>query len=108
MSVTLFRPLLAATLVLAALALPARALELKSFKDALFAYPAILSESDGGLLRVVDYNEMRDINGRDQIPERRVKSEYVSTGVRNTTMSGPAMATRSPASLRETHGTQPP
>ena len=31
-----------------------------------------------------------------------------STGVRNTTMSGPAMATRSPASLRETHGTQPP
>ncbi len=55
---------------------------LKPFKDELFAYPAILSEADGGAYRVVDYQEMRDINGRDEVPERRVQGKYVSLGVR--------------------------
>ena len=68
-----------------ALALPtiahAQNLTLKSFKDELFAYPAILS-SEGDAYRVVDYSEARDIDERDQIPERRVSGKYVSTGVR--------------------------
>lgn len=66
------------------LAIPAGAqsLALKPYKDDLFAYPAILSAEPGDVYRVVDYREMRDINGRDQIPERRVKGAYVSTGVR--------------------------
>ena len=56
---------------------PAAALELKPFKDVLFAYPAILSQADNGDRRTVDYQELRDINDRDEIPERRVKRRYV-------------------------------
>jgi hypothetical protein len=55
---------------------------LKPFKDELFAYPRIVSTEDGGAYTVVDYSEARDINERDQVPERRVRGEYVSTGVR--------------------------
>ncbi len=60
-----------------------KALELASHKDRLFAYPAVLSSSDGGAYRVVDYQEMRDINARDAVPERRVEGRYISTGVRS-------------------------
>ena len=56
-------------------------LVLKPYKDDLFAYPAQLSEKDGGAYRVFDYREMRDINGRDTIPEKRVQEKYVSLGV---------------------------
>lgn len=52
------------------------------FKDDLFAYPRQLGESDGGRHITVDYQEMRDINGRDEIPERRVKPAYVDLAVR--------------------------
>ncbi len=51
---------------------------LPPFKDALFAYPGILKTEDGGDYKIVDYNEMRDINGRDTVPEKRVKDAYVS------------------------------
>jgi hypothetical protein len=61
----------------------ARAAELAPFKDDLFAYPATLSSSDGGDYRVVDYRELRDINERDEVPERRVKRDYVALGVRS-------------------------
>ncbi len=54
------------------------AAQLEPYKDILFAYPGILKTTDNGDYLVVDYNEMRDINGRDQIPERRVKQAYVS------------------------------
>lgn len=64
-------------LCLVATAAPASAQELKPYKDRLFAYPGILESRDGGHLIVVDYREMRDINGRDQVPEKRVKREYV-------------------------------
>ena len=76
------RTILLATLLLAAPAL-ARAAELAQYKDDLFAYPATLSSADGGDYRVVDYREMRDINERDELPERRVKRDYVSLGVRS-------------------------
>ena len=68
-------------LVLATFASSAHAQGLAPYKDELFAYPAILS-SEGKTYRVVDYSELRDINERDQIPERRAKSKYVDTGVR--------------------------
>jgi hypothetical protein len=68
----------AAIATLALTSLPAAALELKSYKDALFAYPSVLAEEDGGAFVTVDYQEMRDINGRDEIPERRAKGKYVS------------------------------
>jgi hypothetical protein len=56
----------------------ASAMQLEPYKDSLFAYPDILKTNDNGDYIVIDYNEMRDINGRDQIPERRVKQSYVS------------------------------
>jgi len=56
--------------------------QLKPFKDELFAYPATLSESDAGAYRVVDYRELRDINERDEIPERRVERRYVDISIR--------------------------
>jgi dienelactone hydrolase len=55
---------------------------LKPFKDELFAYPGIISSEAGGAYLIVDYNEARDIDRRDQVPERRVRSTYVSTAVR--------------------------
>ncbi|GEO83243.1 MULTISPECIES: alpha/beta hydrolase [Alphaproteobacteria] len=59
-----------------------RAEALQPFKDALFSDQPLLETRDGGDFQVVDYQEMRDINGRDQIPERRVKSKYVDLGVK--------------------------
>lgn len=73
---------LVASLVLLPLVGPAGAQTLKPYKDDLFAYPGILSSEAGGAYRVVDYSEARDIDKRDQIPERRVRGAYVSTGVR--------------------------
>ncbi|GHD08046.1 alpha/beta hydrolase [Tianweitania populi] len=71
---------LLATTVL--LTLPAQAEQLKPFKDKLFAYPAVLATSDNGAHVTIDYQEMRDINGRDAVPERRVKPDYIATNVR--------------------------
>ncbi|WP_442967094.1 alpha/beta hydrolase [Rhizobium sp. GN54] len=76
------RLVLAAIVMSALPAVSAPAAELAPWKDALFAYPAVVESSDGGALRVVDYQEMRDINGRDQVPERRAKAAYVSTSVK--------------------------
>jgi predicted esterase len=64
-------------LLLTCLPLAASAASLAPFKDRLFAYPGILESRDNGDFIVVDYSEMRDINGRDQVPERRVKRRYV-------------------------------
>lgn len=71
-----------ATLLFLLLAERGLAAEVGPFKDDLFAYPAILSEADGGAYRVVGYDEQRDINGRDEVPELRVRSKYVSLRVR--------------------------
>ncbi|MDP9591074.1 UNVERIFIED_ORG: putative esterase [Shinella zoogloeoides] len=65
----------------------ASALTLRPWKDELFAYGTVVETADDGALRVVDYEEMRDINGRDQVPERRVKSAYVSTAVKKATQA---------------------
>ena len=55
---------------------------LKPFKDELFSRPLVLETADGGDFEVIDYQELRDINERDKVPERRVMSRYVSTGVK--------------------------
>lgn len=60
----------------------ASALELKPFKDRLFAYPRAIERGHDGRYLVVDYDELRDINQRDEIPERRVHNRYVSLKVR--------------------------
>lgn len=87
MSTTVFsiRRLIAALLFpsLLLVGFAAEAAALKPYKDELFAYGNVLEEADSGDFRVIDYQELRDINGRDQIPERRVKRAYVSLGVKS-------------------------
>ncbi|WEX11667.1 alpha/beta hydrolase [Chelativorans sp. AA-79] len=73
---------LSSAVSIALLATPALSLELGPFKDRLFAYPPVLESSDGGDYRVINYREMRDINGRDAVPERRVHGRYVATEIR--------------------------
>ncbi len=58
------------------------AASLPPYMDDYFAYPAIISSADNGDYKVIDYNEMRDINGRDAVPEKRVKDTYVSLKAR--------------------------
>jgi hypothetical protein len=55
----------------------AEPLQLAPWKDELFAYPAILSEEDDGATVVVSYDIQRDLYGRDEIPEKRARPEYV-------------------------------
>lgn len=64
------------------LSAPAQALELKGHKDRLFAYPGVLAITEDESFMVVDYDKQRDLHRRDQIPERRVKPNYVSLGVK--------------------------
>ncbi|WP_052766610.1 phospholipase [Hoeflea sp. IMCC20628] len=61
---------------------PAISLELKGHKDKLFAYPGILSITEDSSFMVVNYDKQRDIHRRDVEPERRVRSNYVSSGVK--------------------------
>lgn len=75
-------PAFLAALLMALSAGPAAAELLAPFKDQLFAYPARLAEADGGRHVTVDYREARDIDARDEVPERRVWSQYVDLGVR--------------------------
>lgn len=75
--------LLLAALFTANVSLAAKADILPPHKDELFGYPDLLSSADGGDYRVVHYVEKRDLRARDEVPERRVKSQYVSLGVRS-------------------------
>lgn len=67
----------AALLLSAATAASAAPVQFGPFKDELFSYPPASVRSDGGDRIAVEYSELRDINGRDEIPERRVKAAYV-------------------------------
>ena len=51
---------------------------LKPYKDNLFSRQSVLDQADGGRYETIDYQELRDINERDEIPERRVKRSYVT------------------------------
>ncbi|MGW9230276.1 alpha/beta hydrolase [Pseudorhizobium sp. NPDC055634] len=85
MSTTHFVQKAFAALVMAVVAIGpthAQQFQLRPYKEELFAGHLVLEASDGGAYEVIDYQELRDINGRDQVPERRVKSVYLSTGVR--------------------------
>lgn len=56
--------------------------QLQPFKDDLFSAQTVLKSADGGNYLILDYNEMRDINGRDTIVEKRVQDKYVSLKIR--------------------------
>ncbi|HEV7318897.1 MAG TPA: alpha/beta fold hydrolase [Ensifer sp.] len=72
---------MAIAVILGASSAPAQTL--KPYKDELFSYSNVLDRKDGGDDLTVDYQELRDINERDEIPERRVKRAYVSLGVKS-------------------------
>lgn len=59
-------------------ALPAHSLELKPFKDKLFAYPRILDVRDGGAFERVEYVRDRDLVNRDEVLRIRVRNHYVN------------------------------
>jgi pimeloyl-ACP methyl ester carboxylesterase len=77
-----FGTLLAGMVALTASASLAQEGPIKPFKDELFSRFEVLETKDGGAYEVVDYQELRDINGRDSEPERRVKNAYVALGPR--------------------------
>lgn len=67
----------AAFLMAAILGFSAHAFELAPFKDQLFTYPPMLSQTDNGASAVADYRIERDIYQRDEQPERRVSRRYI-------------------------------
>jgi hypothetical protein len=58
------------------------AIELAPYKDSAFTYPGIIDDASNPLNLTIDYNELRDINARDEVPERRVKRGFVSLAPR--------------------------
>ncbi|MCP4072405.1 MAG: hypothetical protein GY742_11790 [Hyphomicrobiales bacterium] len=57
----------------------AASFQLKPHKDKLFKYrTAIKIEDKGGFIRA-PYDPLRDINGRDEVPVRKVKTYYTSS-----------------------------
>ena len=60
------------------LAASAAGYRLAPYKDDLFAYPGVLESAYGGDYVKVDYSEKRDLDERDEVPEKKVRPEYVS------------------------------
>ncbi|MEO0496355.1 MAG: alpha/beta hydrolase, partial [Pseudomonadota bacterium] len=72
---------------------PVMALEFGPVKDRLFAYASQIEASADGGFRRFEYDELRDVNGRDRDPGRRAKSQYVLRvpgGVKQFRMETPA------------------
>jgi predicted esterase len=60
----------------------AQAQAIAPYKDAEFGFPGIISGAWEDGYVVVDYDKRRDIHQRDEVPEKRVKRNYVSLNVR--------------------------
>ncbi|MBN8994837.1 MAG: alpha/beta hydrolase [Rhizobiales bacterium] len=67
----------AVALAVAAGGAGAAGFRLAAWKDDLFKYPAVISSKDDGAYVVVDYNQKRDLDDRDIVPEKQTKPEYV-------------------------------
>jgi hypothetical protein len=72
---------LAAMTSLCALAPALADFRIAPYKDELFAYQKIIGELYGGDFVVVDFDEMRDINGRDEVPLKKAFDKFVSLEV---------------------------
>ncbi len=59
----------------------AQSLELPAYKDELFNYSATLETRDGGAFELKDFEEMRDVNGRDEIPVKKAQAKYVDESI---------------------------
>ena len=63
-------------------AAPASAdLRIAPYKDELFAYPKILGTLHGGDLIVVEFDQDRDVHGRDEVPLQKAFDKFVDLGV---------------------------
>ncbi|HZP19473.1 MAG TPA: alpha/beta hydrolase [Bauldia sp.] len=51
------------------------------FKDELFQYPKVLSETPDGSRVVIDFSRQRDVDGRDSHPETQADADRVSLDV---------------------------
>ena len=56
---------------------------LAPYKDKLFSYGGILDRNGDGSFITVDYQEARDVNGRDSVPVLRARRDYVDLSVRS-------------------------
>ena len=65
-----------------AIAQPTAGVTLAPFKDKFFAYQKVLGGNADGSYLDVEYDEFRDVNGRDEMPVRRAHSWFVDTSVR--------------------------
>ena len=72
----------------------------------MFAYPGVLVSRDAGAFIVVDYNELRDINRRDEIPERRVRAQICFVG-RAQAATGSRIEDRRPGTFAISRSAQP-
>ncbi|MBB3951083.1 alpha/beta hydrolase family protein [Aureimonas jatrophae] len=78
----MFERFAVAALAAALMATPAAAqTKIPPFKDELFRYPELTAARDNGAFLDVPYDEVRDIDRRDEIPERRVTRAYVDLAV---------------------------
>ncbi|MCY6380930.1 alpha/beta hydrolase [Hoeflea prorocentri] len=66
------------SIVVSATAANGESIQVRPYKDRLFAYPKVLESRDGGAFVKIDYRSARDINKRDQVPELRARRDYVS------------------------------
>lgn len=51
------------------------------YKDELFAYPKILGTMHGGDFIVVDFDQTRDVHGRDEVPLKKAYDKFVDLNV---------------------------
>ena len=76
------RTFAAAFAAIASLAAPALAdLRVAPHKDELFAYPKILGTMDGGDFIVVEFDQTRDVGGRDEVPLKKAYDKFVDLDV---------------------------
>lgn len=75
-------------------------LPLQPFKDDLFAYDPLTASLDGGRYLDVPYSEARDIDRRDEIPERKVKRPYVDLSPGRSEMEQLLQTSAGPARVR--------
>ena len=69
----------------------AEQLRFAPFKDDLFAYAKVLETGANGAFRLLEYDELRDVIGRDVLPGRMAKRQYVLRvrgGVRQLALTG--------------------
>jgi hypothetical protein len=73
--------ILAVAFVVFATGAGAEGFRLPPYKDELFAYPNVVGTQYGGDFVMVEFNEERDINGRDEIPLKKAWDKMVDLEV---------------------------